>query len=409
VTYLKDDEKQFYMHLILDKVPELDIFKEEEKKEGEEDEQRSSAPWKLDEFQQIVEIESEEKKIAQEEKQSPLRRLAFKVKALLWTQFINKDLIFSVSDKDSSTSFQHVSIFKLLTLALLSQSQNICMFAFFLNFCLSNNMLSMFPPLSALLYALLDSPTPNKGYWKVLMYYVITVLSLKFLYQLPLFCGSPPFAIYTGEGSCSQQNVASSILVSRYDYIIGIHKFSGPNSYDQTQGILRGIIGDILVILAIILHKNYLVRIGQWHFVSTRNNIYESPAFKCKPSELTEDEQLEIEAKRNYDLYVFRRESFSGRLLLRANAYRESVKNFIMKLMPIYMDKRQRNLDIRTKTEKPLIKHNHKKVKPGKDFFAGSFFSLLLVLSFILFFYRNITGEQQNGISTVNLQRFTRL
>lgn len=85
-------------------------------------------------------------------------------------------------------------------------------------------------PVSVLLYALIDSPMPNIKYWKYLMYYMFFTLTLKFLYQLPMFCSSPAFHFYTNEG-CDNNEVPADILLTRLDFIIGITKFSGPASY----------------------------------------------------------------------------------------------------------------------------------------------------------------------------------
>jgi hypothetical protein len=56
----------------------------------------------------------------------------------------------------------------------------------------------------------------------------------------------------------------------------------------------------------------------------------------------------------------------------------------------------------------PKILHNVKRVKPGRDFFTQSFFSLLCILVLNLFFYRSITGESHaSALSTATLQRFS--
>jgi hypothetical protein len=46
--------------------------------------------------------------------------------------------------------------------------------------------------------------------------------------------------------------------------LIGIHKFSGPASFPKNEGILFGIIGDILLLMAYLIHKEYLQKIGAW-------------------------------------------------------------------------------------------------------------------------------------------------
>lgn len=56
------------------------------------------------------------------------------------------------------------------------------MATFFINFAMSPNLLSLILPLSALLYALLDSPVPSTKYWKMLMLYTLGVVAIKFFY-----------------------------------------------------------------------------------------------------------------------------------------------------------------------------------------------------------------------------------
>ena len=57
------------------------------------------------------------------------------------------------------------------------------------------------------------------------------------------------------------------------------------------------------------------------------------------------------------------------------------------------MPKRVPNPDSRKAINEPYILHNSAKVKPGEDYFTLSFYALLTVMFFILFFYRNIVGK----------------
>lgn len=189
-------------------------------------------------------------------------------------------------------SFEKIPLTRLIGGCILSQSRAICFLMIFINFVLNANIISLVLPLSVLLYGIIDSPVPNVKYWKGLMLYVLTVIGMKFLYQLPIFCGNPPYTIFSAEG-CSSAPVMGEVLVSRIDYIVGIHKFSGPASHPKDQGILLGIIGDLLVLFALLLHKNYLLKVGMWHYVRVNNNIYQNPSFKCKSSELLPSEELE--------------------------------------------------------------------------------------------------------------------
>ena len=72
---------------------------------------------------------------------------------------------------------------------------------------------------------------------------------------------------------CSSNPVLPEVLITRIDYIIGIHKFAGPSSYPYNEGILNGIITDLLVLFALLLHKNFLIKVGIWHYVRVKNDI----------------------------------------------------------------------------------------------------------------------------------------
>lgn len=84
-----------------------------------------------------------------------------------------------------------------------------------------------------------------------------------------------------------------------------------------------------------------------------------------------------------------------------------SVKLFYYKLVPSQLPKIAKNLDLRTQNEKPTKVHKHQKVKPGEDFFSQSFFWLLVILVYSLLCFKNITGEDVQGVSYSSLQRFS--
>lgn len=102
----------------------------------------------------------------------------------------------------------------------------------FINFIINTNLISLIPALSALLYALLDYPSANVKYWKFLMIYMLITVAVKFLYQLPIFCGTPAYEFFSVE-ACESYPVLEETLVGRIDYIIGVHKFSGPSSFPR--------------------------------------------------------------------------------------------------------------------------------------------------------------------------------
>jgi hypothetical protein len=64
------------------------------------------------------------------------------------------------------------------------------------------------------------------------MIYMFLTVALKFIYQLPIFCGTPPYSLFSIEG-CQTSPIPIEILFNRIDYIIGIRKFAGPSSYPR--------------------------------------------------------------------------------------------------------------------------------------------------------------------------------
>lgn len=125
-------------------------------------------------------------------------------------------------------------------------------------------------------------------FWKFLMTFVLTIVSLKFIYQLPLFCGTPVYTFYSDK--CNNEDITSQELSTRIDYIIGIHKFSGPASYPRNVGIFLGLFGDIFVLLALLLHKQFLNKIGAWDYIKTKDSVYKNPSFEIYNKDNTNED-----------------------------------------------------------------------------------------------------------------------
>ena len=52
-------------------------------------------------------------------------------------------------------------------------------------------------------------------------------LSLKFLYQMPIFCDSPPYRLIGfSQGHCEARVLTVNEKITRIDYIIGIRKYN---------------------------------------------------------------------------------------------------------------------------------------------------------------------------------------
>ena len=111
-------------------------------------------------------------------------------------------------------------------------SIKICFFIIVINLCFHPNLISLIYLLTFYLYSLIENPFPPPVFWLSFMTFNITVISLKFLYQLPFFCGTPQYAINFFQ-QCDMRELTPEVLFNRIDYIIGIKKYSGPSSYPK--------------------------------------------------------------------------------------------------------------------------------------------------------------------------------
>jgi hypothetical protein len=95
-----------------------------------------------------------------------------------------------------------------------------------INACYNANLVALFMPLSAFLYGMIDLPT--KRFWNFMIIYMIIILSLKFVYQMPIFCDTPPYTFigFSNNESCEPRVPTITEKISRIDYLIGIRKYN---------------------------------------------------------------------------------------------------------------------------------------------------------------------------------------
>jgi hypothetical protein len=208
------------------------------------------------------------------------------------------------------------------------------------------------------------------------MSYVLTIISLKFLYQLPIFCGTPVYTFYSDR--CNNEDLIPQVLASRIDYVIGIHKFSGPASYPRNVGIFNGIIADILLLMILLLHKQYLSKIGAWNYVKNNDNIYKNPSFQLDSKKVdnedtdmrTRNERADLLTEMHHQVFVYEQSAWYEKAWYNTKRFFYRISNFYGKVLPQYMHRRQKNIDSRKRSEHPYITHKFQKVKPGQDFFT---------------------------------------
>lgn len=105
------------------------------------------------------------------------------MREFLWTSLIDKSLFCTLTkQKKEKFSLYKMPFLDLLGYSFLSQSLNIAYIMLFVNFICNGDLVSLVFPMTALLYALLESPQPNKKYWKFLLIYILVLIILKFFY-----------------------------------------------------------------------------------------------------------------------------------------------------------------------------------------------------------------------------------
>jgi hypothetical protein len=350
------------------------------------------------------------------------QKISYYLRLHLWMNYIDHILFIHLEQTKSGTyrlkkpKLQDYGILRLIEASILSRSHQLVVCAIVFNFIMNANLIALFLVLALFCFSLLEHPIPSSKFWKFLMSYLLTIISLKFLYQLPIFCGTPVYTFYSDK--CNNEDLIPQVLASRIDYIIGIHKFSGPASYPRNMGIFTGIIADVLLLMVLLLHKQFLSKIGAWNYVKNEDNVYKNPSFTLNNKTVnldeedmrTRNEKLDLLADMEYNAYVYEQSAWYEKAWYSVRRFFHRISNFYGKVLPQYMDRRQKNIDSRKRNSSPYIVHKYLKVKPGEDFFTQIFFILLLIIIYTLIYWKNISGEdkaQSFGEATVSLDRFS--
>jgi hypothetical protein len=187
------------------------------------------------------------------------QRVGYQFRLYLWTNYVDHILFMHLEKtKDEcyhlrKPKLSDYGVLRLLEASFSSRSNQIVYIAIVVNFIMNANLISLFIVVAVMGFSILQNPLPSSKFWKFMMSYMLTIISLKFLYQLPIFCGTPVYTFYSDK--CNNEDLIPQVLASRIDYIIGVHKFAGPASYPRNTGIFFGILSDVLLLMALLLHK----------------------------------------------------------------------------------------------------------------------------------------------------------
>jgi hypothetical protein len=163
---------------------------------------------------------------------------------------------------------------RLIAQVILSHTFELLALSMIVDHCVNADLLSMVFPLSLLLYGALDSPRPAPVYFDVMLLYTLFLITAKALYQLPIFCGSPPFHFRSTNPAtlqepyplayCFDQRVINdpqfvATLPTRADYVLGIHKYTSSGHAHESAleelGIFVALLPDLAVLVILIVHR----------------------------------------------------------------------------------------------------------------------------------------------------------
>ena len=164
---------------------------------------------------------------------------------------IGKKSVTTITEKKvlktlTETKAMIVNIFSTFIYCLISHTSNLAYIFMFLNCMCTGNLISLFYPLSVLLYALMEDPRPRSKYWSMILIYAELVILFKFLIQQNALTVLTPGSLFVE-------------IVDKFK--LGFRVF---DKKEYAKGIFGFIIWDILVALSVLLHQHCLVLLGLW-------------------------------------------------------------------------------------------------------------------------------------------------
>ena len=229
---------------------------------------------------------------------------------------------------------QKTHLLQQIYLVIQSHFEIIILIIFVINHIKNTNLVSLVYPFSFFLYAMIEYPYPSKNYWKLILTYTIAIIVIKFIYQVPIFCGSPAYTLSTSN-SCQNIFYTQSEIIVRIDYLIGIKKYSGPSSFPHDQGFFNAVFWDLIVLLALLFQRYIMQEQGLWNYVAVKNSDFYIPQF-LKPSKKEKQRRKKRdEENANSDSYL-ENSSFTSESSAPSESQKEdgALKKYLMRLNP---------------------------------------------------------------------------
>ena len=234
-------------------------------------------------------------------------------------------------------TWKHYSMMVLLI--LMSNTQGLVFIFCIVNHMAYASMESVIFPLTVIGYAMLEYPRPPFKYFRFVMLYAELVFFIKFTIQ---------FSIW--------EFVFGSQFLENYrdEYKTGFNRAS--NTYSGT--LVNYVIWDVVVMLFILLHEYFLLRVGLWSKTEYEMESLEEAKLRLAGGL--------VAGPRSSLPFIAR----SGGLIARAS---RQVKLFFNRLLP----------------------HN-KEEKPGKDLYTPTLLVQLVILVYLFLFFSQMDGRGLN-------------
>ena len=158
---------------------------------------------------------------------------------------------------------------------IISHTGAYCTMMYILYNCYYAKLFSIILPISRLGYATLESPRAPPAYWKFCLWYILGVIMIKFLFQLPLFCWNlssttlypsiQPLCPVSSSGG-SDSEIEGDTISAVMQALRSNNQFLPLLWFDKTpkESLLKDCIVDVAALLVTIAHIFHLQKRGLW-------------------------------------------------------------------------------------------------------------------------------------------------
>ncbi|CAG9323173.1 unnamed protein product [Blepharisma stoltei] len=260
----------------------------------------------------------------------------------------------NLEDESSAVEVYNLTLSDYIKLLLLyipaSNTQNIVFFMCFLNNFIYASLESVILPISIVGYAMFENPRPPSNYFWLLLYYISTVVFVKFCFQLDLW----PY-------------LTNDVFPINYHDPAKIGFNLAQNTY--SGAFFWYIFYDALLIVTILFHTYYLRRVGLHNRVEYEIESFEQAKVRYIKQVSSADESLELKSHYPYQIDSG---SFFGKFV-----------KLISRIIP-----------------------KNKEEKPGKDLYLPLILIQLIILVYIFICFTRMEGYSHDISQSIKANQF---